>query len=295
MMGVYFKVEGYHRPQGLLEAVDLLTKFENDARVIAGGTDILPLRPGTKKIESSCHLVDISDLGLDYLKKEDDHIRIGAATTLNHICGSSLFLSGSFGALKDAANAHSTVTIRNRATIGGNLCTASSCGDLALPLLVLDATLVVAGAHGNRKMPIESFFKGANYTALNPEEMLYEILMPCGSEINGTSFLKLRRHQTAVDMAIVNVATSVSCENDHCQTVRIALGSVGPIPFRAKKAESLLTGSEFNEDVIQQAAATAAEEAKPIDDVRATSAYRKQMVAVLVRRSLEISLRRRSQ
>ena len=291
-MGVYFRVEEYHRPQDLLEAVDFLTKFENGARVIAGGTDILPLRPGAKKIESSCHLVDISGLGLDYLKKENNHIRIGAATTLNHICGSSLFLSGSFGALTDAANAHSTVTIRNRATLGGNLCTASPCGDLALPLLVLDAILVVTGAKGKRKIPIVSFFKGANYTALNPEEILHEILIPCGSGKSGTSFLKLRRQQTAIDMAIVNVATSVSWENGQCQTARIALGSVAPISFRAKKAESLLTGSMLNEDVIQQAAATAAEEARPIDDVRATSAYRKKMVAVLVRRSLETSLRR---
>ena len=197
--------------------------------------------------------------------------------------------------MTDAVEAHSTSTIRNRATIGGNLCAASACGDLALPLLVLNATLVTAGAHGNRKIPIENFFKGANYMALNPNEILQEILIPFGSEKSGSSFLKLSRQQTAIDMAIVNVATSVSCENGHCQTVRIALGSVGPIPFRAKKAESLLTGSEFNEDVIQQAAATAAEEAKPIDDVRATSAYRKKMVAVLVRRSLETSLRRTGQ
>ena len=295
MMGVYFKIEEYHRPHDLTEAVDLLIKFKRDARVIAGGTDILPQRPGAKKIEASCHLVDISGLNLGYIKKENNHIRIGAAATVNCIGKSLFFLTGSYGAMTDAAEAHSTSTIRNRATIGGNLCAASPCGDLALPLLVLDAILVVTGANGKKEMPIESFFKGANYTAMNPEEMLHEILIPWDSDKSGTSFLKLRRHQTAVDMAIVNVATSVSCENGHCQTARIALGSVGPIPFRAKKAESLLTGSELTEDVIQQAAATAAEEARPIDDVRSTSAYRKQMVSVLVRRSLETSLRRSGQ
>jgi carbon-monoxide dehydrogenase medium subunit len=172
---------------------------------------------------------------------------------------------------------------------------ASPCGDLALPLLVLDAILVVTGANGKKEIPIESFFKGANYADLNPEEILHEILIPFGSEKSGTSFLKLRRHQTAVDMAIVNVATSVSCENGYCKIARIALGSVGPIPFRAKKAESLLTGSILTEEVIQRAAAKAAEEARPIDDVRSTCAYRKQMVVVLVRRSLETSLRRSGQ
>jgi carbon-monoxide dehydrogenase medium subunit len=295
MMGVYFKIEEYHRPQDLLEAVDFLTKFGNKARVIAGGTDILPLRPGAKQIEASCHLVDISGLDFGYIRKENNHIRIGAAATVNCIGKSSLFLSGSYGALTDAAEAHSTATIRNRATIGGNLCMASPCGDLALPLLVLDAILVVTGANGKKEIPIESFFKGANYADLNPEEILHEILIPFGSEKSGTSFLKLRRHQTAVDMAIVNVATSVSCENGYCKIARIALGSVGPIPFRAKKAESLLTGSILTEEVIQRAAAKAAEEARPIDDVRSTCAYRKQMVVVLVRRSLETSLRRSGQ
>ena len=291
-MGVYFQVEEYHRPQDLAEAVDILSRFENSARVIAGGTDILPLRPGVKKIDIIHHLVDISKLGLDYLKKESDHIRIGAATTINTIGASPLFLSGPYGAMSDAADAHSTATIRNRATVGGNLCNASPCADLALPLLVLDAILVAAGPNGKRHIPIESFFKGANYTALNKEEVLLEIRIPLCSEKTGTSFLKLRRHQTAIDMAVVNVATSLTCKKKRCEAARIALGAVAPIPFRAKKAESVLAGAELNEEIIQKAAATAAEEARPIDDVRATSAYRKKMVAVLVRRSLENSLRR---
>ena len=291
-MSVYFQVEEYHRPQNLAQAVDVLSRSENSARVIAGGTDILPLRPGVKKIDPVNHLVDISELGLDYLKKESDHICIGAATPINTLGASPLFLSRPYRALWEAAGAHSTATIRNRATVGGNLCTASPCGDLALPLLVLDAILVAAGPEGKRYIPLESFFKGANYTALNKEEVLLEIRIPLFSEKTGTSFLKLRRHQTAIDMAVVNVATSLTCKNNRCEAAGIALGSVAPIPFRAKKAESVLAGAKLNKDILQKAAATAAEEAKPIDDVRATSAYRKKMVAVLVRRSLEYSMRR---
>ena len=215
-MGVYFQVEEYHRPQDLAEAVDLLSIFENSARVIAGGTDVLPLRPGVNKIDSIHHLVDISKLGLDYLKKESDHLRIGAATTVNNIGASPLFLSGPYGAMSDAADAHSTATIRNRATVGGNLCNASPCADLALPLLVLDAVLVAAAPQGKRHIPIESFYKGANYTALNKEEVLLEIRIPLSSEKTGTSFLKLRRHQTAIDMAVVNVATALTCQKKHC-------------------------------------------------------------------------------
>jgi carbon-monoxide dehydrogenase medium subunit len=291
-MSVYFQVEEYHRPQDLGQAVDILSRFGNSARVIAGGTDILPLRPGVKKLDTIHYLVDISKLGLDYVKKESDHICIGAATTINTIGALPFFLSGPYGALSDAAGAHSTATIRNRATVGGSLCTASPCGDLALPLLVLDAILVAAGPEGERHIPIESFFRGANFSALSKEEVLLEIRIPLCTEKPGTSFLKLRRQQTAIDMAVVNVATSLTCKKKRCEAAGIALGAVAPIPFRAKKAESMLAGAKLSKEIIQKAAATAAEEARPIDDVRATSAYRKKMVAVLVRRSLENSMRR---
>ena len=291
-MSVNFRVEEYHRPQDLGQAFDILSRFEDSAKVIAGGTDILPRRPGVKKLDTIHHLVDISKLGLDSLKNESDHICIGAATTINTICASPLFLSDPYGALSDAAGAHSTATIRNRATVGGNLCTASPCGDLALPLLVLDAILVAAGPKGERHIPIESFFRGANFSALNKEEVLLEILIHSCSEKTGTSFLKLRRHQTAIDMAVVNVATSLSCKKNRCEAAGIALGAVAPIPFRAKKAESVLVGANLSKEVIRKASAMAAEEAKPIDDVRGTAAYRKKMVVVLVRRSLENSMRR---
>ena len=228
-MSVFFQIEEYHRPLNLRQAVDILSRSGNSARVIAGGTDMLPLRPGVKKIDPVNDLVDISKLGLDYLKKDGDHICIGAATTIKTIGASPLFLSRPYKALSEAADAHSTATIRNRATVGGNLCTASACGDLALPLLVLDAFLVAAGPEGQRHIPLESFFKGANYTALNNEEVLLEIRIPLFSEKTGTSFLKLRRHQTAIDMAVVNVATALTCKNNSCAAAAIALGSVAPV------------------------------------------------------------------
>ena len=291
-MGAYYQIKEYHRPQDMAQAADILSRFKNNARVIAGGTDLLPKRPGVKRIENINHLVDIAKLNLDYIKKESGHICFGAATTINTIAASPLISSSAYDALSEAANAHSTTTIRNRATIGGNLCTASPCADLALPFLILDAILVAAGPEGEKHIPIESFFKGANYTALNKEEILLEIRIPLCSNKTGTSFLKLRRQQTAIDMAVVNVATSLTCKKERCKAARIALGSVAPISFRAKNAESVLAEAELNEEVIQKAAAKAAEEARPIDDVRATAAYRKKMVAVLVRRSLENSMRR---
>ena len=291
-MSAYLDIEDYHRPRDQAEAVEILSRFGQRARVIAGGTDILPLRPGVKKNDNIHHLVDISNLDLDYIKKDNGHIRIGAATSINSIGASPLFSSGPYRALSEAANSHSTTTIRNRATVGGNLCNASPCADLSLPLLVMDAVLVAVGSDGLRDIPIETFFRGANYMALDTDEILLEIRIPRSSQKAGTAFSKLRRQQTAIDMAVVNVATFLSCKKGRGEIARIAMGAVAPIAMRAKMAESLLIGEELSEKVIQKAAATAADEARPIDDVRATAVYRKNMISVLVRRSLDVSRQR---
>jgi len=291
-MSAYFQAEVYHRPQNLSQAIDILSKFRNSARVIAGGTDILPRRAGVKKLDSFNHLVDISRLELDYLKKDSGHICIGAATPINTIESSDFFSSGPHEVLSEAASAHSTSTIRNRATVGGNLCNASACADFALPLLVLDAILVAAGPDGARDIPIEKFFRGANYTALAADEILLEICIPKFPQNVGAAFQKLKRQQTAIDMAIVKVATLVTCTRNSCESARIALGSVAPISFRAKKAESVLAGTKLSDEIIKKASMVAAQEARPIDDVRATAAYRKKMVAIMVRRSIENSIRR---
>jgi carbon-monoxide dehydrogenase medium subunit len=291
-MSVHFQIEKYHRPRDLAQVVEILSKYGKQARVIAGGTDIIPRRPGVKKNDRISHLVDIAKLDLDYIKNENDHIRIGAATNINAIGTFPQFLSGPYRALSEAADSHSTPTIRNRATVGGSLCNASACADLALPLLVLDAVLVAAGPNGKREIPITNFFMGANHMALDGDEVLLEIRIPRCSEKAGTTFVKLRRQQTDIDMAVVNVATFLICSQGHGEIARIALGAVAPISFRAQRAESVLVGEKLTEESIQKAAAAAVAEASPIDDIRATAAYRRKMVEVLVRRSLETSLQR---
>ncbi|MEE4266072.1 MAG: xanthine dehydrogenase family protein subunit M [Desulfobacteraceae bacterium] len=291
-MSAPFQIEEYHRPRDVAQAVEILSKYGKKTRVIAGGTDILPRRPGLKKINPIHHLVDIAKLDLNYIINENDPIRIGAATTINAIGACPQFLSGPYRALSEAAAAHSTPTIKNRATVGGNLCNASPCADLALPLLVLDAVLVAAGPNGQREIPMADFFKGPNFMALGSDEVLLEIHIPRCPDKAGSSFIKLRRQQTVIDMAIVNVATYLIRNKGRCEIARIALGAVAPISIRAKKAESMLAGEKLTGESIQKAAATAAGEARPVDDIRATAAYRKKMLEVLVRRSLENSLQR---
>jgi len=291
-MSVALEFEGYDRPGNVDQAVEILTKYTNKAHVVAGGTDILPRRPGGHNFAKGKHLVDIAHMGLDYIREEKDGIHIGAAVTINSIGALPLFLKPPYLVLSEAAACHSTQTIRNRATIGGNLCNASPCADLALPLLALDAQLVIKGPEKDRQVPIQDFYLGANLSAVDSNEILLEICIPFCEKKSATSFLKLGRQQTAIDMALVNVATFLTMEGQCCDTVRIALGSVCSVPFRAKKAESILAGKFPDKETLQRAAEAAAEAAAPIDDIRATAAYRKKMVVVLVRQALENSLRR---
>ena len=156
-MSVALNFEGYHRPGDVNQAIEILTRYGSKAQVIAGGTDVLPQRPGGKNVGNGKHLVDIAHLGLDYIREGKDCIHIGAAATINSIGASPLFSTQPNRVLSEAVTRHSTRTIRNRATIGGNLCNASPCADLAPPLLALDARLVVTGPKGEDRSRFMTF------------------------------------------------------------------------------------------------------------------------------------------
>lgn len=291
-MPLQYFLESYHKLENIRQAVRLLNDLGDTAKVIAGGTDLLPRRPGGSRFNMIRHLIDISGLALNYVNKTADGVHIGAATDINSIAGSPHLGAVPYKALAEAAGAHSTVTIRNRATIGGNLCNASPCADLALPLLALSAAVIIAGPNGNRTLPLERFFTGPNCTALQPGEILMEVFIPVPKESTGTSFLKLRHHQTAVDMAVVNVATQLTAMDGRCLSAKIAIGAAGPTSFLAKKAASLLCEKILDKTVIRQAARRSADASAPISDIRGSAAYRREMVAVLVENSLEKSLQR---
>jgi carbon-monoxide dehydrogenase medium subunit len=284
IMNHSFQPNEYLRPKDISEAAKLLSNYGNRARIIAGGSDLLVFKP--QGVEC---LIDLSNLDLSYINKEKDEIVIGASTILNDIEHSSLLASGPYKIVAEAVSALATQTIRNMATIGGNLCNASPAADLPPALMVLDATLKVAGNKGNRVIAVADLFENVKRTALAEGEFLVEVLVPQSPGNTGASFQKLRHHQTSIDIAIVNAAARLTCENEICKEVRIALGAVAPTPVYAEGAERLLQGKKINLDLIQKAAEAASEEAKPIDDIRASAGYRKKMVAVLVRRALEES------
>lgn len=287
MMMPLFRPREYYRPKDLREVTWLLSSFGRKARVIAGGTDLLVKKPP----EVEC-LVDISNLNLDYIRKDENGINIGAAATLDLIESSPILFSEPYTVVSEAVSMIATPTIRNMATIGGNICNASPAADLPLALMVLDSTVKIVGLNGSKIVSIGDFFKDVSKTILGEDELLVEIHIPLSSKNSGAAFLKLRHHQTSIDLAIVNVATKLTCSDKVCEDARIALGAVAKTPIYAKEAGKLLIGKRVDTELIKRAAEAASEESKPIDDIRASAGYRRRMVAVLVKRALEVSGRK---
>jgi carbon-monoxide dehydrogenase medium subunit len=271
----------------LHEAAGLLSSYGEKAKIIAGGTDLLVQKPAGVEC-----LIDLSNLNLNFIHREKDRVVIGALTILNDIECSPVLLSGPQRIIAEAASVLATPTIRNRATIGGNLCNASPAADLPPALMALDATVKIVGLNGSRVLPVADFFRGVNKTDLGAEEFLEEVSIPEGPVNAGASFQKLRHHQTSIDIAIVNAAAMLTCKREICTEARIALGAVAETPIYAREAEALIMGKKIDSEIIQKAAEIASGEAKPIDDIRASAGYRKRVVAVVVKRALEESAKR---
>jgi len=273
----------YLQPKSLEEALELLDKYGEQAKLLAGGTDlIVKMKDGVVKPE---YVIDLSRLEeLKFISKENGVIKIGALTTLREIEMSPI-VRGYVLVLSDAVEKMASWQVRNLGTIGGNLCNASPAADTAPPLLVLEAELKLTSSEGERTVPIDQFFTGPGETILKNNELLTEIQIPIMSDHVGTAFLKLGR-RVAHTLSIVSVATSVVVEDDVFKDVRIALGSVAPTPVRAKKTEDRFRGLSAAKDVVEKNCVWVVEDISPISDVRASAEYRKEMSIVLTKRAL---------
>lgn len=278
----------FREPETVQKAVQILSIHGEKAKVLAGGVDLVP-RMRQRKILPE-FVVSIQRISaLDYIEGSKAGLRIGALTKLRSIELSPL-VQRDYAIISEAIQTIASVHVKNMGTAVGNLCVATPASDVAPPLSVLGAKVRVVGADAEKVIPIESLFTGGNQTILRPDEIITEILVPARPAKAGSTFLKLAR--TAVDIAKVNVAVTVTVTNNTCQEANIALGSVGPTLIRAKKAEETLRGKKLEQDIIETAAQVAAEEAEPITDVRSTAAYRKEMTRVLVMRAMEKALER---
>lgn len=271
---------GYFAPTEVSQAVKLLAEHGKKATVLAGGTDLVPkinyyeLKPEV--------LVYIGGLGLDYVKEAGGQLVIGAGTPIAKLLESPLVAKRA-GALAEAARQHSSVAIRSVGTIGGNIAHASPAADLVYPLLVMDATLKLVSAKGERLVAIKDFFVGPGETEMAAEELLTEIQIPAYS--GQAVYLKLGKRK-AQACSIVIVAVRLEMDGKVCKAARVTLGSMAPKPLRCVKAEALLAGKAVDAALVAQCAAVAVGESSPIDDVRATAWYRQKAGTALVAQAL---------
>jgi carbon-monoxide dehydrogenase medium subunit len=275
----------YHEPKTLEAALSLLAEKGEGTRVLAGGTDLLVkmrngfLRPkaiiGIKGIESLHQIRFQARKGLT----------IGATALLAEVA-SHRDIRKHYPAVAYAALETANVQIRNMGTVAGNLCNAAPSADNAPTLMAMGAEVTLASLKGERRLPLDQFFKGPGLTAMEPGEIMTSIFVPLPPPRSGASYKHLSA-RGKVDISGVCVGAMVTLNGEGCTEARIVLGAVAPTPMRAKKAEGLLQSQPWTSELVEKAGDMAAKASKPISDVRANGAYRKKMVSVLTRRALE--------
>jgi len=274
----------YLEPKTMEEVIFLLSRHKEAAKVVAGGTDLITqLKKGA---ELPRYIINIKGIpnqdSITYDEREG--LRIGALATIHSIEASPV-IRQKFGVLAKASSELGTPQIRNCATIGGNLCNAAPSAETAPALLVLEARLKIVGTDGERTVPIEDFFTGPGQTVLHPDEILSEIQVPNPLPRSGGVYIK-QTVRKALDLATVGVAVITRLDGDIIRDVKIALGAVAPTPIRATKAEMIIREQKLDDALLDEAGLVASGEASPIDDVRSSADYRREIIRVLVGRAI---------
>ena len=261
----------YHQPTTVEEVCKLLDGLEQ-ARVIAGGTDLIPKMK--QRLFEPTDLVDLKKIPeLVGIKETEDGIWIGAATKLRNIEKSKLIqekIPLQFLCTKTIGS----IQIRNMGTLGGNVCNASPAADGALGLVTLNATTHIAGSKGTRDLPLEMFFTGPGASILAKDEIVTGFTVPIPENGTGYHFISIGR--MALDISTISIAVTLTMEAGKVKASRIALGSVAPTPLRLPEVEEYLVGKELTEEEIIEAVVTVSKCIKPIDDIRASAEYRRE-------------------
>ena len=280
----------YLEAKTLRQAIALLQRHGENARIVAGSTDFLVRwRAGVWNPDYVINIQRVAGLGrITYSTRNG--LRMGALVTIRTL-EQHPAVRRRYPALAAAAASFAGVQVRNLATVGGNVCNASPSGDTIPALLVFGAECRVVGPGGERWVALDKFFTGPGQTVLQTGELLAEVRVPPPAANTGSHYIK-HSPRGAMDIATVGVASLVSLDGRRgpCTEARIALGAVAPTPVRAYSAEDILRGQEISHELIQSAANAAQDGVRPIDDIRGTAAHRKEMVGVLTRRTLEQAL-----
>jgi carbon-monoxide dehydrogenase medium subunit len=279
----------YHAPKTLEEAIRLVERHGDEAKLLAGGHSLLPLMK--LRLASPRYVVDIGRLrGMSYIREENGHIAIGALTTHAEVEQSDL-LKAKCAVLAETASQLGDVQVRNRGTIGGSLAHADPAADYPATILALEAEIVAASFSGTRTIPARDFFVDMLTTQLRPGEILTQVRVPILPPRAGTAYCKLR--QPASGFAIVGVATRLDIERGGKITgAVVGITGLGPKAFRAVGVEKALKGKSTSPKLLADAARHAAQGIEPLGDLHASAEYRREMAVVFTRRALERALAR---
>jgi carbon-monoxide dehydrogenase medium subunit len=285
----------YVAPRSLEEAIAALDKHGANARVLAGGTDLVIMM--NDRVVAPDVVVDVNHIPelQSFSWDVGDGLVIGAAVRF-HALETSADVRRHYPGLAEAASEVGSWQVRNLGTPGGNLCTASPAAEIAPILYALDAQVRIAGPRGQRKLPVQQFITGVRQTALEPDELLVDIQVPPPPERSASHYIKLKEREK-MDIAVVGVAAMVALEpgDGVVRDVAIALGAVAPTPFRATDAESTLRGQRPDDDLLAEAGREAADICRPISDVRASADYRRAMANVLTKRAIRQAMAQAAQ
>src|SRR6266849_5196569 len=278
----------YQSPATLDEALGVLAKRGDDAKVMAGGQSLIPLLK--LRFAQPALILDIGRIqDLNGIKRDNGHVTIGALA--RHVdIERSQELAKLVPLMVEAVHWIADPLVRNRGTLVGSVCHADPSGDWGSIMLALNAELVASSTKGERTIPIDGFFEGPFTTTLRPDEIVTAIRVPLPTGHAGGSYHKLERK--VGDFATVAVTVQVELDGRKVKKAGIGLTSVGATNLKAKQAEKALAGHELNDQVIAEAARQAAAESEPKDDIRGSAAYKKDVVRVFVQRGLKAALAR---
>ena len=279
----------YVRPTAADEAIELLERYDAEAKILAGGQSLLPLM--NFRLAAPAYVVDTNRIAeLSYIRRTNGVLAFGAMTRQGDIEDSPV-VAESCPLLLEATRLVGHRTIRNRGTIGGSIAHADPSAEYPAVLAALDGEVVVRGPTGERVISAGDLFLTICTTTMAPNELLVEVRMPVLPAGTGSAFVELNRRHG--DWAIVGAAAVVTVDEDgSCSEARIALAGVGGTPIRCREAEASLAGRDLKDDVLAEAAERSAAVAEPSDDLHASADYKRAMIQVFVERALRLARER---
>ncbi len=280
----------FYQPESLAELFDLLAESDGNTKLMAGGTDVLPMmkegRHSPKRVISTMKIDE-----LDFVEMGGGIMKIGGATKLKKVAAACKEMN--ITTLYEGVASVGKLQILNMATIAGNICTASPAADSVPPLLTLDTTLTLKSQNGEREVALKDFLLAPGKTAIEQGEVVYSINVALPDKGVGTEFKKMER--VGADIAKINMSIAVKRNGNICESCKVAVGSCGPITLLIDGPDNILAGQQITDpesDLIRQAGTSVSEAIRPIDDIRSTAEYRRKVAAVIFMDAFKVAWER---